>query len=207
MSWKFFGTSAVTNLIVGDGSPSWKTPTFITIIGFVLGRQMHTRMDSPYPRWRIISTPTKFVFSPISLVGYISNLVRSPSKSPSHGFLTTSGKQRMGSLFSNVTGSFSLFSLPLTDTFSGISGKLEGERVVGELIQDRPCEWCHVEPLPSQQQVGLPVNLPNPPSTSATTTPTSVWTSVDDWRDAIFRVLHSPDTKICIRMFTESVSG
>jgi hypothetical protein len=111
MTWKFFGTSAVTDLIVGNGSPSWKTLNFITIIGFILGHQMHTRMDSPYPRWMIISTPTKFVFSLVSLVGYISNLVRSPSKSPSHGFLTTSGKQRMVSLFSKVIGSLPL-SLP-----------------------------------------------------------------------------------------------
>ena len=36
MSRKFFGTSAIT-VIVGNRLPSWKTFTFITLVGFILG--------------------------------------------------------------------------------------------------------------------------------------------------------------------------
>jgi hypothetical protein len=108
----------------------------------------------------------------------------------------------------------SFLLIPLADIFSGICGKLEGEHIVGAPIQGRTCWWRrHVEPLPSQHQVGSPVDLPNPPGTSAMTvytTGTPVWVSVEDWRVAIFHVLdgtqHSQDIKIRITI-TRPVPG
>ena len=57
--------------------------------------------------------------------------------------------------------------------------------------------WCYVGPLPSQQQVESTVDL-NPHSTSAIATDTPTWELVEDWRNAVFHVLHSPDIKIRI---------
>ena len=198
MSRKFFGTSAATHLTVENESPSRKTLTFITI-----SRQMHTRMDSALARWKIISTPTTSMFSPIRLVGYFSNLVRI------HGSLTTSGK-RIIFLFLKVSAWLFLLLSPVANIFSGICGKLEGERIVGNLFRNRPCEWCHVESLPqalpSQPQAQSAVHFPNPLSTktrsSATGTP--AWISLNDWRVPISHVLYSQDikqdTKIRIRI-------
>ena len=176
MSRKFSGTSAVTHLTVENESPSRKTLTFITI-----SRQMHTRMNSALARWKIISTPTTSMFSPIRLVGYFSNLVRI------HGSLTTSG-ERITFLFSKVSAWLFLLLSPVDDIFPGICGKLEGERIVGNLFRNRPrCEWCHVDSLPSQPATGTPP-----------------WISLKDWKVPISHVLYSQeikqDTKIRIRI-------
>ena len=51
-----------------------------------------------------------------------------------------------------------------------------------------------MELLPSQLQVGTAENLPNPPSTSAmttSTTDTSAWVPVMDWKETISRILDS----------------
>ena len=76
-------------------------------------------------------------------------------------------------------------SLSPVDILSDVRGKLDGERIVGALIQGKPCKWCRIESLPSQSEV---------------------WVHVQDWRDAILRVLNSQDIKIRITISTESAA-
>jgi hypothetical protein len=84
--------------------------------------------------------------------------------------------------------------------FKSICGKLEGERAVGAPIQGKSYRWCRAEPLP----------LPNPPNTSAmttSTTSTSAWVLVEDWKETISHVLNSPDIRIRIEVITRPVPG
>ena len=76
--------------------------------------------------------------------------------------------------------SFWIVSLSPADRFSDVCGKLDGESIVGELIQGKPCRWCRVGPQPE------------------------VWALVNDWREAILHVLHSQleDIKIRIKWVT-----
>lgn len=86
--------------------------------------------------------------------------------------------------FQRPASTFSPFSFPV-DILSDVRGKLDGERIVGALIQGKPCKWCRIESLPSQSEV---------------------WVHVQDWRDAILRVLNSQDIKIRITISTESAA-
>jgi hypothetical protein len=99
------------------------------------------------------------------------------------------------------------FFFPFADIFSGICGRIEGEGIVGAPIQGRSCRWCRVAPLPSQHQVESDMDLPNPPFTATSTTDTSAWVPVEDWRETISHVLHSHDTKIRIEIITEPVQA
>jgi hypothetical protein len=92
--------------------------------------------------------------------------------------------------------------------FKSISGKLEGELRVRQLLLNSSWEWCHEEPLPSQQQARSAVHPPNPRSTTtrSSTTDTPAWIRVNDWTVPLYHVLYSQydnrDTKIRIRILS-----
>jgi hypothetical protein len=103
-------------------------------------------------------------------------------------------------IFKSQCPVFSFLLFRLADVSSGICGKLEGERAVGAPIQGKSYRWCRAEPLP----------LPNPPNTSAmttSTTSTSAWVLVEDWKETISHVLNSPDIRIRIEVITRPVPG
>jgi hypothetical protein len=105
------------------------------------------------------------------------------------------------------SGSHFLFLFSLVDFISGVCGKLEGERIVGALIEGRSW-WFQTESLPFQHQVESAVDLPNPPSTSAiptSTTDTPAWVPVEDWRKVISYLLPSQDIMIRIKIVTEPI--
>ncbi len=84
---------------------------------------------------------------------------------------------------------------------------LEGEGIIGALIQGRPCEWrYYVEPQPSQLDTGSAVNFLDKPSLPMGTTDTPAWLPVKDWREPVLHVLES-QAKIHIRVIMGPTPG
>ncbi|KAH9995269.1 hypothetical protein BJV77DRAFT_1066358 [Russula vinacea] len=79
--------------------------------------------------------------------------------------------------------------------FKDVGGKLEGESIVGEAIQDIPNLWWFEEP-PLSPTSRSPDR--SSPSSSTTTTPTTPTLLKGDWREPIRRMLLSQDVNIRI---------
>ena len=95
------------------------------------------------------------------------------------------------------------FLSPFANIFSGICGKLEGERIIKQLLGNGSWEWCHEVPPPSQQPARLTVHSPHPRSTTrSSTTATPAWNPVQNLAVLIHYVLFQDAqlvTKIRIR--------
>lgn len=93
-----------------------------------------------------------------------------------------------------------LDSFSLTNTLSDIFGALEGESIIGSVIQDTPNLWCFEEPprsYPSQTPLSPTLNSSSP---TATATPTTSPTGdlIGDWKGPIRRMMSSKDVNIRI---------
>jgi hypothetical protein len=109
--------------------------------------------------------------------------------SPGQVIFEAAGRKRV---FGNVwapndyiifKGPFPLCFFSLSDTLLDLSGKLEGESVVGEAIQGIPNLWCFVSRIH-----GLATS-PNPSTTQITS---GAGVLVHDWREPIRQMLRFP---------------
>ncbi|KAF8477769.1 hypothetical protein DFH94DRAFT_755681 [Russula ochroleuca] len=98
-------------------------------------------------------------------------------------FLETAGKLRV---FGNV------WALNDCIIFKDLSGKLEGESVVGASIQRIPNMWCFVG------RSGFGPELAPSPNATATQITSAAGVLIQDWREPIRQMLRSPGTNIRI---------
>jgi len=88
---------------------------------------------------------------------------------------------------------------PISYIFSDVCGRLEGESIVGEAIQDMSNLWYFEEPPQSPTGTPPPARSPNrdsplPAPSSMTATPKStVGVQVTDWREPIRRLFQKPN--------------
>ena len=100
--------------------------------------------------------------------------------------------------FSKVLGllcSFSLFNM-LVDIF----GRLEGENIVGSVIQDTPNVWCLPEPLWSRSAASIILGKQSSSHFTVPATPTTSQTGqlVHGWKEPIYRMTRNTlDMNIC----------
>ena len=115
------------------------------------------------------------------------------------GLLAMFGSQVMP-LFSEVC-TFLLCFL-YSDIHSDVCGKLEGESIVGEDIQDTLKLWYFEEPSLSPTSPSPLSPIRDSPSPTVTETPTNFTpgTPIGDWREPILQMLQLPNVNINIRI-------
>ena len=88
-----------------------------------------------------------------------------------------------------------------SDTLLDVNGKLEGESIVGEAIQNTHNLWCFEEPPLSNASCSSLSNRSTPsPTMSASPTVSPTGSLIYDWREPILRMLRSQDVNIRIRI-------
>ena len=95
---------------------------------------------------------------------------------------------------------FPFSSLLLSDILLDVCGKLEGEGIIGDAIQDKPNLWCIEEP--PQSLTSKPALSGNRNSSSRTVAATQITSAegmqISDWREPVRRMLQSRDVNIRI---------
>ncbi len=93
----------------------------------------------------------------------------------------------------------------MSDIFPDVCGKLEGESIVGEAIQDTLDLWCIEEPPPCPTPPPVFVRdlySPSPTATAISTNSTGR-VQIRDWREPIRQMLQSSNVNINIRITTK----
>ena len=93
-----------------------------------------------------------------------------------------------------------LNSFSLANTLSDIFGALEGESIIGSVIQDTPNLWCFEEPprsYPSQTPLSPALNSSSR-TTTATPTTSPTGDLIGDWKGPIRRMMSTKDVNIRI---------
>ena len=154
----------------------------------------------------------KFRMDPIETFRYekVSVLIDNPGQA-GRVFLETARRRRVfGNVWAENNRIFFkgsrvhafLCPFSLSDNLLDVSGKLEGEKIVGEAIGGTPNLWCFEEhPLSLASQPALSPSNPDSPS-SLTVTTTKITSAagelIRDWRVPIHRMLESRDVNIRI---------
>ena len=114
--------------------------------------------------------------------------------------MATSGSQIMP-LFSEVC-TFLLLCFLYSDIHPDVCGKLEGESIVGEDIQDTLKLWYFEEPSssPTSRSPLSPILDSSSPTVTPTPTNSTPGTPVGDWREPIHQMLQLRDVNINIRI-------